>query len=485
LKKLIDILSSTSYQLIAGSTDTEINQLQFDSRKVTEKDVFVAIKGTQVDGHHYIDKAIRQKASVVVVEDVPEKLADGLCYIQVANSAKALAQMADAYYGHPSQKLKLVGVTGTNGKTTIATLLYQLFRHLGYSCGLLSTIRILIDDQEIQATHTTPDSIQLNKMFRQMLDSGCEYCFMEVSSHAIDQYRIEALNFDAGIFTNLTHDHLDYHKTFDNYLKTKKKFFDTLPKTAFALVNKDDKNGLVMIQNTQANKQTYAIKNQADYKSKIIENDLSGLHLQLGNKDFYSNKVGLFNAYNVTAVYASAMLLGLNEDEVLSILSLPNTVEGRFELIYKHPAFKAILDYAHTPDALQNVLTTIKGAKKKSERLITVFGCGGNRDKSKRPEMGKIASTHSDLIVITSDNPRNEDPMQIIKDIEAGIADEQAAKCISITDRENAIKTACMMANEGDILLVAGKGHEKYQEINGVKHHFDDKEVLLKYLKEI
>jgi UDP-N-acetylmuramoyl-L-alanyl-D-glutamate--2,6-diaminopimelate ligase len=485
LKKLIDILSSTSYQLIAGSTDTEINQLQFDSRKVTEKDVFVAIKGTQVDGHHYIDKAIRQKASVVVVEDVPEKLADGLCYIQVANSAKALAQMADAYYGHPSQKLKLVGVTGTNGKTTIATLLYQLFRHLGYSCGLLSTIRILIDDQEIQATHTTPDSIQLNKMFRQMLDSGCEYCFMEVSSHAIDQYRIEALNFDAGIFTNLTHDHLDYHKTFDNYLKTKKKFFDTLPKTAFALVNKDDKNGLVMIQNTQANKQTYAIKNQADYKSKIIENDLSGLHLQLGNKDFYSNKVGLFNAYNVTAVYASAMLLGLNEDEVLSILSLPNTVEGRFELIYKHPAFKAILDYAHTPDALQNVLTTIKGAKKKSERLITVFGCGGNRDKSKRPEMGKIASTHSDLIVITSDNPRNEDPMQIIKDIEAGIADEQAAKCISISDRENAIKTACMMANEGDILLVAGKGHEKYQEINGVKHHFDDKEVLLKYLKEI
>lgn len=471
--------------MISGNVQTAINEIQFDSRNIRSGDVFVAIKGSQSDGHHFIDQAIEQGALAIVLEEIPEKLAKQVCYIKTKQSAKSLSLMAAEYYGNPTQAIKLVGVTGTNGKTTVVSLLFNLFKELGYCCGLISTIRIMIDEDEISATHTTPDSLQLNKLFKKMAEKGCDYCFMEVSSHAIDQFRIEGLQFNVAVFTNITHDHLDYHLTFDHYIKTKKQFFDALMKDAFAVVNKDDKNGAVMIQNTAAKAIFYGIKNQADVKTKIIENDMNGLHLQLDNKEFYSNSVGLFNAYNLTAVYATAQVLGLEDESILKVLSQPQSVDGRFEFIYKHPSYKAIVDYAHTPDALENVIDTIVEIKKKNERLITVFGCGGNRDKNKRPEMGRIASTKSDLVFITSDNPRYEEPMDIIKDIEKGVPEDLAAKCISISDRENAIKTACLMSKPNDILLIAGKGHETYQDVKGVKSHFNDKEVLLKYLKEM
>jgi UDP-N-acetylmuramoyl-L-alanyl-D-glutamate--2,6-diaminopimelate ligase len=485
LIRLKDILKTTEHQLISGDADMQINQIQFDSRKIKTGDVFVAIKGTQVDGHDFIDTAIKLGACAIVFEETPAEMISNVCYIKSKQAAKSLALMAAEFYGNPTQSFKLIGVTGTNGKTTVVSLLYKLFKDLGYKCGLLSTIRVMIDDEEIHATHTTPDSLQLNQLFRQMADQDCSYCFMEVSSHAIDQFRIEGLQFNGALFTNITHDHLDYHKTFDNYIKTKKRFFDELPKDAFAVINKDDKNGQIMVQNTVAKVTYYAIKSQATVKTRIIECDLSGLHLQLDQKDFYTNKVGRFNAYNLTAVYSTAQLLGIDDESILKALSMPHAVDGRFELIYKHPAFKAIVDYAHTPDALENVIETINDLKKKNERLITVFGCGGNRDKSKRPVMGRIASTKSDLVFITSDNPRNEEPMAIIQEIEQGVPEKLASKCISISDRENAIKTACLMANPNDIILVAGKGHETYQEINGAKNHFDDKEILIKYLKEL
>lgn len=482
---LKDILYKVSIEAVKGSTEIAIGKLDFDSRNITKNDVFVAIRGAVSNGHDYIEKAIALGATAVVCDTFPESISDHVTYIQVKDTNKALAFLAANFFGNPSQNLKLVGITGTNGKTTIASLLYQLFKKAGYKVGLLSTVKILVDDLEFKATHTTPDSITINHFLREMNDAGVEFCFMEVSSHGIHQKRTEALHFTGGVFTNLSHDHLDYHPTFAEYRDVKKLFFDSLPKNAFALVNTDDKNGSVMLQNTQARKLTYALKSFADYRAQILENQLSGLLLKVNDNEVWVRLIGTFNAYNLLAIYGTAVELGLDSLEVLRLLSELESVSGRFQYIISTEKITAIVDYAHTPDALENVLNTINDIRTKNEQLITVVGCGGDRDKTKRPIMANIASTMSDKLIITSDNPRTENPDDIIAEMEAGVEPQNYKKTISISDRKQAIKTACQLANPNDIILIAGKGHETYQEIKGVRYDFDDMKMVKELLEQL
>ena len=482
---LKDILYKVAIEAVNGSTEIAINKMDFDSRKIEANDVFVAIRGSISDGHDYIEKAIQSGAVAVVCEVFPETIVDGVTYVQVKDTNMALAFMAANYFGDPSQKLKLVGITGTNGKTTIASLLYQLFKKAGFKVGLISTVKILVDEVEYKATHTTPDSITINHYLKAMADIGVDYCFMEVSSHGIHQKRTEALHFVGGVFTNLSHDHLDYHPTFAEYRDVKKSFFDNLPKSAFALSNIDDKNGAVMLQNTAARKLTYALKSYADYKAQILENQLSGLLLKINGNEVWVKLIGTFNAYNVLAIFGTAVELGLDSLEVLRLLSDLESVSGRFQYIVSTTNITAIVDYAHTPDALENVLKTINDIRTKNEQLITVVGCGGNRDKAKRPIMAGIASELSDKTILTSDNPRNEDPVVIINEMEKGVAAQNYKKVLAITDRMQAIKTACQLAQTNDIILIAGKGHETYQEINGVRHDFDDMKIVKEILEQL
>lgn len=478
MMELGKILKNLKYELVKGDVDVRVNDLHFDSRKVKAGDVFVAIAGTHVDGHQFVQKAIDQGASVIIAENFQGEQDGTVTLVRMDNTAIAFGKLAANYYHNPSMKLKVVGVTGTNGKTTIATLLYLLFKKLGYQAGLISTIKYYVGDQEFPATHTTPDALQIQSLMAQMVEAGCEYCFMEVSSHAIHQDRISGIEFDGGIFTNLTHDHLDYHQTFAEYLKAKKKFFDQLPKTAFALTNADEKNGLVMLQNTVAEKKTYGLKSLADFKCKVLEKHFDGMLLSIDGQEVWTHFAGLFNAYNLMAVYASAVLLGESAEYVLPILSDLRSVAGRFEILRSPDGKYAVVDYAHTPDALKNVLNGITEIRTGNEQVITVVGAGGDRDKTKRPVMAQEAALQSDKVILTSDNPRSENPSQIIVDMEAGIEPHQRNKVLSIVSRKEAIRTACMLAQPGDIILVAGKGHEDYQEIKGVKHHFDDKEVI-------
>ncbi|CEJ67780.1 UDP-N-acetylmuramoyl-L-alanyl-D-glutamate--L-lysine ligase [Chryseobacterium oranimense G311] len=463
---------------IHGDDTREISELAFDSRKVTENSLYVAVRGTVADGHSYIASSVEKGAKAVVCEELPETLNENVTYIKVKDSSKALGHLASNLYGNPSQKLKLIGVTGTNGKTSVSTLLFDVFKNLGYDSALLSTVEIRIGEKIIPATHTTPDVITINKILAQAVEEGCEYAFMEVSSHGIAQNRIEGLHFKVAGFTNLTHDHLDYHKTFDEYLKTKKRFFDELEDTAIAITNVDDKNGMVMLQNTKAKKKSYAMKTMADYHGKSLEIDFNGMLLNFNGKEFWTTLTGKFNIYNLLLVFGIASELDFEQDEILQAISKLNRVSGRFETFRSDGGIFFIVDYAHTPDALENILDSINDIRTKNERLITVFGCGGDRDHSKRPEMGNIATKKSTLAIITSDNPRTEDPAQIIKEIEAGVEPQNFSKYTSIPDRKEAIKMAIRFAEPKDIVLVAGKGHENYQEINGVKHHFDDKETI-------
>jgi UDP-N-acetylmuramoyl-L-alanyl-D-glutamate--2,6-diaminopimelate ligase len=460
-----------------------VSGICFDSRKVKEGFLFVAVKGTTSDGHDFIRKAIDIGATVIVCETLPESINEKITYVAVKNSAQALGIIASNFYGNPSEKVKLVGVTGTNGKTTTVTLLYQLLSSMGHRVGLISTVENRIIDQVVPSTHTTPDPIQLNELLRKMVESGCTHTFMEVSSHAVDQERIAGLKFTGALFTNITHDHLDYHKTFENYIKAKKKYFDELSSDAFALVNADDKRGMVMIQNTRAKKYSFGLKKMVDFKGKIITNSIEGLELEVAGKNVWFKMIGDFNAYNILGVYGAAVLLGEDADDVLTHLSSLRGAPGRFELISPGGKVTAIVDYAHTPDALKNVLETIAQFRTGNEQVITVVGCGGNRDKTKRPLMASIACRLSDKVVLTSDNPRDEEPIEIIKEMQAGILPTEARKTLVLADREEAIKTACMMAKEKDIVLVAGKGHETYQEIKGVKYPFDDREVVERMLK--
>lgn len=483
MKEVKEIVYKVEVVAVYGPTNVVVNAVVFDSRQVQKNCLFVAQKGLVFDGHKFIDKAIELGALVVVCEKVPTVINPHVTYIQVKNSDSALAIIASNFYDNPSSKLKLVGVTGTNGKTTIASLLYKLFQKAGFSVGLLSTVKILVDTTYYEATHTTPNSLLINQYLSEMVKAGCEYCFMEVSSHGIHQKRTEGLVFAGGIFTNLTHDHLDYHKTFKEYRDVKKSFFDSLPKTAFALVNIDDKNGEVMLQNTKANKYTYALKTMANYKVKILENQFSGLFLNVNGNEVCVKLTGSFNAYNLCAVYGAAHLLGLNATEALTYISELESVSGRFQHVTSKDKITAIIDYAHTPDALKNVLETINDIRTGNEQVITVVGCGGDRDKAKRPVMGRIASQLSTQVIFTSDNPRSEDPQVILNEIEAGVEPQNYKKTISILDRAQAIKTATKLANKGDIILVAGKGHETYQEIKGVKTHFDDFEIITELLK--
>jgi UDP-N-acetylmuramoyl-L-alanyl-D-glutamate--2,6-diaminopimelate ligase len=478
------------YIKLIGAAETQINNsgefsaIHFDSRKVKEGDLFVAIPGTVSDGHNYINQVIEKGASVIVCETMPNDLNPNVSYIRTDSSSKALGILASAYYANPSANLKLIGVTGTNGKTTIASTLYNLVRALGYKAGLISTIQVVIEDKVIPATHTTPDQLSLNAFLADMVECGCDYCFMEVSSHSVVQNRIAGLSFVGGIFTNITHDHLDFHKTFKEYIRAKQMFFDVLPANAFAITNNDDKNGQVMIQNSAAKRYSYSLKSVSDYKATIIESHFDGMLLKIDNKEVWTNFIGRFNAYNLLAIYATACLSGFDSDEVLRTLSVLKPVEGRFETLYSPNGVTAIVDYAHTPDALQNVLSTINDIRQGAGTLITVVGAGGDRDKTKRPEMAAIAAELSDKVILTSDNPRTEDPEAILDDMQAGINVVQKRKTLRITSRAEAIRTAFMMAASGDVILIAGKGHEKYQEINGVKHHFDDKEVLTQTFKE-
>jgi UDP-N-acetylmuramoyl-L-alanyl-D-glutamate--2,6-diaminopimelate ligase len=472
-------LYRVSATALAGNTNIDITDVQIDSRKVQKGTLFVAVKGVAVDGHQFISKAVEQGAVAVVCEEMPSSKSDGITYVQTSNSAEAAGLIAHNFYDQPTTKLKLVGVTGTNGKTTIATLLYKLFTCLGYKCGLLSTVENQIAGKVIPSTHTTPDAISLNALLKQMVDEGCEYAFMEVSSHAIHQRRIAGLEFAGALFSNITHDHLDYHKTFDEYIKAKKRFFDDLSSSAFAITNTDDKRGNVMLQNTAARKYSYSLKSVADFKGKILENSLTGLVMTINEQEVHFRLIGEFNAYNLLAVYGAAICLGEEKSEVLQCLSNTTGAEGRFDyLISPKDRIIGIVDYAHTPDALVNVLSTIKKLRQGHEQVITVVGCGGDRDRTKRPIMGETACEYSDKAIFTSDNPRSEDPQAILNEMEAGLSSAAKRKYISIVDRKQAIKTAVSMANAEDIVLIAGKGHEKYQEINGVKHHFDDKEVL-------
>ena len=483
--QLKDILYKTTINVVVGNTGIKVNAIAFDSRKVTKNDVFVAVKGTAVDGHNYIEKAIENGATAIVCEILPSNLIDDITYIEVDNAGRALAFMASNYYQNPSENLKLIGVTGTNGKTTVATLLYQLFKKAGFKVGLLSTVKIMVNNKAYEATHTTPDSLTINRYLNEMNLEGVEFCFMEVSSHGIHQNRTEGLQFEGGIFTNLTHDHLDYHDTFAEYRDVKKSFFDNLSKQAFALVNIDDKNGLVMLQNTKARKVTYALKTYADYKAQILENQFGGLLLKINESEVWTRLIGSFNAYNVLAIYATAELLGLEKVESLRLISGLESVAGRFQYLVSDENITAIVDYAHTPDALKNVLETINSIRTNNEELITVVGCGGDRDKTKRPKMGHIASALSTKVIFTSDNPRSEVPEAIIEDIEKGVEPQNFKKTISIVDRKQAIKTACQMAQPNDIILIAGKGHETYQEIKGLRSDFDDYKIVQEFLKQL
>ncbi len=485
MAQLKDILYKVTINAVVGSTSIDINAVQFDSREITKNDVFVAIKGVTVDGHKFIESAIQKEAVAIVCEALPNELKEGVTYIEVESANQALAFMAANFYENPSENLRLVGVTGTNGKTTVVTLLYQLFKKAGFKVGLLSTVKIMVDNKEYPATHTTPDSLSINKYLKLMNEAGVEFCFMEVSSHGIHQHRSDGLHFEGGIFTNISHDHLDYHKTFAEYRDVKKSFFDHLPKTAFALVNLDDKNGLVMMQNTQAKKYTYALKTYADYKAQVLENEFSGLLLKLNDSELWTKLIGSFNAYNVLAIYGAADLLGLEKVEILRLISELESVSGRFQYLVSEEKVTAIVDYAHTPDALKNVLDTINSIRTKNEELITVVGCGGDRDKTKRPKMGNIASELSTKVIFTSDNPRSEVPEEIIKDIEEGVAPQNYKKTMSIVDRRQAIKTACQLANPNDIILIAGKGHETYQEIKGERFDFDDYKIVDEFLKQL
>ncbi|MBY0534543.1 MAG: UDP-N-acetylmuramoyl-L-alanyl-D-glutamate--2,6-diaminopimelate ligase [Chitinophagaceae bacterium] len=476
---LQDILYKSGIRAVQGSTDIEVNSIVIDSRKVTQGSLFIAIKGVATDGHAFIEKAITAGAAAVIVENMPDHVKEGVTYVQVEDSSYAAGIIAHEFYGRPTDRLELVGVTGTNGKTTIATMLFKLFSQLGYTCGLVSTVQNQIADTVLPSTHTTPDAVSLNALLKQMVESGCSHVFMEVSSHAVHQHRIAGLRYAGGVFSNITHDHLDYHKTFDEYIRVKKMFFDGLPADAFAITNADDKRGAVMLQNTAAKKLSYSLKTMADFKGKILENGLTGLMMSVNDQEVHFRLIGEFNAYNLLAVYGAAVELGADKQEVLRVLSMTTGAEGRFDyFVSARQAIIGIVDYAHTPDALLNVLATIKNLRKGSEQIITVVGCGGDRDKTKRPIMAEVACEHSDRVVLTSDNPRTEDPAEILKDMEAGLNTAAKRKALSILDRKEAIKVAVNLAQPGDIILVAGKGHEKYQDINGVKHPFDDKQVL-------
>jgi len=479
MKLLKDILYKVSLKSVAGVTDLEIVSIQFDSRKVEKGSLFVATKGTQSDGHAFIDKAIASGAVAILCEDLPTNLNPGICYVEVADSSLALGLVASNFYNNPSSKLKLVGVTGTNGKTTCVTILFNLFRALGYNAGLLSTVENKVNEEVIPSTHTTPDAVSLNELLALMLSKGVTHCFMEVSSHSVVQHRIAGLHFEGAVFTNITHDHLDYHGTFEEYIKAKKLFFDNLPATSFALSNADDKRGTVMLQNTKANKQYFGLKTMADFKARIITNSFQGIQLNVDNKDVWFKLTGSFNAYNLMAVYGAAMLLEEDSDEVLTALSNLDGARGRFDQVVSPGGISAIIDYAHTPDALENVLNTIDDVREGFESIITVVGCGGNRDAAKRPVMAGIAAKLSTKVILTSDNPRNEEPDTIISQMQEGVAPTDKKKVLAITDRKEAIRTAVMLAEKGDIILVAGKGHETYQEVKGVKHPFDDKKVVV------
>ena len=482
---LKDILYKVTIEKVIGNTSVAVTNLEFDSRNIGLNDVFVAVRGTQTDGHDFIKMATNKGAIAIICEVLPDMIINGITYVQVVDAQRALALMAANYYENPSEAIKLIGVTGTNGKTTVSSLLNNLFKAAGYEVGLLSTVRIMVGNEEHKATHTTPDSLTINKYLRDMVDAGVTYCFMEVSSHGIHQKRTEGLHFAGGIFTNLSHDHLDYHKDFAEYRDVKKKFFDQLPKTAFALVNTDDKNGPVMLQNTRAKKYTYALKSYADYKVQILENQFTGLLLKINNSELWVKLIGSFNAYNMLAIYATADLLGLETLEILQLMSTLESVDGRFQYRVSPTNITSIVDYAHTPDALQNVLETINSIRTGNEELITVVGCGGDRDTQKRPKMGQIAAALSTKVIFTNDNPRSEDPDTIIKQIEAGVSPEHYKKIISITDRKQAIKTACQLAKDGDIILVAGKGHETYQEIKGERFDFDDFKIVNEYINAL
>lgn len=481
---LQDVLYKVAIRSVTGSTSVEVSGVEIDSRKITAGKVFVAVKGAATDGHQFIDKAIENGASVIVYQEALEIQKEGLVYVQVENSGAAAAYMATNFFGRPSEKLKLVGVTGTNGKTTIATLLYKLFTRLGYKCGLLSTVENQIGLTTVPATHTTPDAVSLNHLLNQMVEAGCTHVFMETSSHAVHQHRVTGLQYAGGIFSNITHDHLDYHKTFDEYIRVKKAFFDSLPSSAFAISNADDKRGTVMLQNTNAKKYYYSLRTVAEFKGKILDNNLAGLVMMVNDIEVHFRMIGEFNAYNLLAVYGAAICLGEDKQEVLTALSLLTGAEGRFDYVVS-PKEKviAIVDYAHTPDALLNVLATIKKLKKGFEQVITVVGCGGDRDRTKRPVMAEAACEYSDKAIFTSDNPRSEDPVQIIKDMEEGLSAAARRKYISIVDRKEAIKTAISLAKPEDIILIAGKGHEKYQEVKGVRNHFDDKELVKEFFE--
>jgi UDP-N-acetylmuramoyl-L-alanyl-D-glutamate--2,6-diaminopimelate ligase len=483
---LKDILYKVTLEKIVGTTSVSIRELQYDSRKVGLDDAFIAIKGTKSDGHAYIQKAVDQGALAIICESLPEEIVNGITYVQVADSQQALAIMAANFYDNPSEKLKLVGVTGTNGKTTISTLLYDLFVKAGYEVGLLSTVKIMVGSTVHSTTHTTPDSLVINRYLSEMVEKGVEFCFMEVSSHGIDQRRTDGLSFEGGIFTNLSHDHLDYHPSFKEYRDVKKRFFDQLPKSAFALSNIDDKNGSVMLQNTKAKKVTYALKSHADYQAQILENQFQGLLLKINNQELWVKLIGSFNAYNILAIYATAELLGLESLEILQLISTLESVDGRFQyLLSDNEQITAIVDYAHTPDALKNVLETVNAIRTGNENLITVVGCGGDRDASKRPLMGQIAAELSSHVIFTSDNPRTEDPAKIIEDIEKGVTPVDYKKTVVIIDRKQAIKSACQMARAKDIILIAGKGHESYQEINGERFDFDDFRIVSQMLQTL
>lgn len=480
---LKDLLKNIKPLRIEGNENTGITGVNIDSRRIEKGHLFAAIKGTQADGHNYIDKAIELGATAILCEDMPEKLKPGITYIQVTSTEEATGNVATTFYGNPTDKLKLIGVTGTNGKTTIATLLYNMFRKLGYKCGLLSTVCNYIEDEAIPTSHTTPDPIELNKLLGRMADEGCSYVFMECSSHAIAQRRIAGLKFAGGVFTNLTRDHMDYHKTFDNYRDAKKAFFDNLPKNAFAITNADDKNGMVMIQNCKANVKTYSTRSMADFKARILECHFEGMYLEIDGKEVGVQFIGKFNVSNLLAVYGTAIMLGQKPDDILLVMSTLKSVSGRLEPVHSPNGVTAIVDYAHTPDALENVLRAIHEVMNGKGHIITVCGAGGNRDKGKRPLMAQEAVKQSDRVVITSDNPRFEEPQDIINDMLAGLDEPQMKKVLSITDRKEAIRTAYMLAKKGDVILIAGKGHEDYQEIKGVKHHFDDKEVIKKIMQ--
>jgi UDP-N-acetylmuramoyl-L-alanyl-D-glutamate--2,6-diaminopimelate ligase len=484
LKKLKEILERVSVLEMSGKADIEVSDVCFDSRKVVSGSLFAAVRGTRTDGHTYIPEVVGKGCRAIICEFFPELMHEDVTYVRVNNSASALGLIASAFFSYPSEKLNLVGITGTNGKTTIVTLLRELFQKAGYHAGLISTIRNLVTEESIESTHTTPDAVAINSLIDRMVKAGCSHCFMEVSSHAIDQKRIEGLKFRGGVFTNLTHDHLDYHANFREYLQAKKSFFDRLPDSAFALVNNDDRNGMVMAQNTKAEVQTYSLRSISDYKCKILETHSDGMLLKIDDRELWTGLIGEFNAYNLLAVYGTAILLGIEEEKALTIMSSFKPVRGRAEVVTSSGGVTAIVDYAHTPDALENILMAVNKLRKGSGKIITVVGAGGDRDKAKRPLMGKISVLHSDRVILTSDNPRSEEPEDIIDDMRRGINNNNSEKVISISDRLEAIKTAFMLAGKGDIIVVAGKGHETYQEIKGRKHHFDDMEIILGLMKK-